>query len=197
MAKVRLLGGKPLMVAGKVALSDNCCCQPADCCDRDVTEINTLTLVGSFSMTGADTASCTFTTIWTRIPNANSFDGSNQFKLYFGALPTCQLFAIFSDAFGLELPQSDCSGAGAFDTIFGSIRIEQFLVNMGTGNVTLQFTVNSSESAAGNSCAVDSGNILLPFTSCDVSGLAGTHTITNHCVDAFFTFDISGSVIIA
>jgi len=36
MAKVRLLGGKPLMVGGKVALSDDCCCgPPADrgaCC---------------------------------------------------------------------------------------------------------------------------------------------------------------------
>ncbi len=33
MAKVRLLHGKPLMVGGKVALSDNCCCNvfPANC----------------------------------------------------------------------------------------------------------------------------------------------------------------------
>ncbi len=28
MAKVRLLHGKPLMVGGKVALSDDCCCTP-------------------------------------------------------------------------------------------------------------------------------------------------------------------------
>ncbi len=32
MAKVRLLQGKPLMVGGKVALSDNCCCQTGACC---------------------------------------------------------------------------------------------------------------------------------------------------------------------
>ncbi len=31
MAQVRLLHGKPLMVGGKVALSDDCCCQPAGC----------------------------------------------------------------------------------------------------------------------------------------------------------------------
>jgi hypothetical protein len=32
MAKVRLLGGKPLMVGGKVALSDDCCCAPGGAC---------------------------------------------------------------------------------------------------------------------------------------------------------------------
>ncbi len=32
MAKVRLLNGKPLLVGGKVALSDDCCCsQPTTC----------------------------------------------------------------------------------------------------------------------------------------------------------------------
>ncbi len=31
MAKVRLLQGKPLVVGGKVALSDNCCCTPPSC----------------------------------------------------------------------------------------------------------------------------------------------------------------------
>ncbi len=31
MAKVRLLNGKPLMVGGKVALSDDCCCQQGAC----------------------------------------------------------------------------------------------------------------------------------------------------------------------
>ncbi len=35
MAKVRLLNGKPLMVGGKVALSDDCCCGTPHtlCCD--------------------------------------------------------------------------------------------------------------------------------------------------------------------
>ncbi len=38
MAKVRLLGGKPLLVGGKVALTDDCCCGPSCpfglcCCD--------------------------------------------------------------------------------------------------------------------------------------------------------------------
>ncbi len=33
MAKVRLLNGKPLMVGGKVALSDDCCCGGGGCAD--------------------------------------------------------------------------------------------------------------------------------------------------------------------
>lgn len=32
MAKVRLLDGKPLLVSGKVALSDSCCCGGGACC---------------------------------------------------------------------------------------------------------------------------------------------------------------------
>ncbi len=32
MAKVRLLGGKPLMVGGKVAMSDDCCCSTTGAC---------------------------------------------------------------------------------------------------------------------------------------------------------------------
>src|SRR5882672_10691267 len=36
MAQVRLLGGKPLLVGGKVALSDTCCCQTSVPCDLPV-----------------------------------------------------------------------------------------------------------------------------------------------------------------
>ncbi len=41
MAKVRLLHGKPLMVGGKVALSDDCCCggQPGVCPDTETITI--------------------------------------------------------------------------------------------------------------------------------------------------------------
>ena len=35
MPKVRLLGGKPLIVGGKVALSDSCCCGAGTCPDVD------------------------------------------------------------------------------------------------------------------------------------------------------------------
>ncbi len=51
MAKVRLLNGKPLMVGGKVALSDDCCCESATCHDCPADNI-TLTLSGITLCTG-------------------------------------------------------------------------------------------------------------------------------------------------
>lgn len=39
MGKVRLLNGKPLLVGGKVAISDNCCCSQGSCPDPLVNSI--------------------------------------------------------------------------------------------------------------------------------------------------------------
>ncbi len=51
MAKVRLLHGKPLMVGGKVALSDDCCCggptpPPFNCPDNLTAPTITITFAG-------------------------------------------------------------------------------------------------------------------------------------------------------
>ncbi len=53
MAKVRLLDGKPLMVDGKVAISDDCCC--GDCFEIAVSA----TVSGSANVNGVVCAICT------------------------------------------------------------------------------------------------------------------------------------------
>ncbi len=75
MAKVRLLNGKPLMVGGKVALSDDCCCaQGCSCCPPatatidvtfsgvgDVGACKTCVLSGHTALVSVSTLNTTFT----------------------------------------------------------------------------------------------------------------------------------------
>lgn len=181
---------------------------PPDCCNRDVDEISTVTITGDFTMTvvGFETDSCSFTKTWTRIPHTDAFDGvTSQFYLYFGDLPTCQLFVLFNDPIiGHDLPSDDCSNSGSADTVFGSLTMTEFMVfpiDFEHGTIHWQFTVDSSESALSQSCSVTSAEFIIPYTSCDVSALLGTETVSNHCDTMPFgfevIFDITGSVIFA
>ncbi len=81
MAKVRLLNGKPLMVGGKVALSDDCCCgTPGVCPDPDAPTIDVtfagLTICPPFtdiSLNGTFTLTRLTTGEWTGNGGAWSF----------------------------------------------------------------------------------------------------------------------------
>lgn len=100
MSKVRLLNGKPLMVGGKVATSDDCCCQPENCfCDTadcgggehvayftfsgisvacgcvDLSSINpdTSRIITSASLNGTITANCV-DSVWSGVNEAMTFN---------------------------------------------------------------------------------------------------------------------------
>lgn len=172
-----------------------------DCCNRDVTEISTMTITGDFIMTvvGFETDSCSFSVTWTRIPHADSFDPDlRQFKLYFGELPTCQLFSEFSQP-DFVAPTGTCDSCGVADCILGSTQLEELMVS--GSNLLLKFRSDTSETALSQGCSVESDEIAIPFTSCDVSALLGTYTISNHCDDIFdpyeVIFDMTASIIFA
>ncbi len=118
MAKVRLLQGKPLMVGGKVALSDDCCCGGVVCPDTVIVRFHGVTICATCYTTGISSA---------HLADVGLFNDVDVTCIDFGS--TCgDMDCLRDNGFGVigsppEPPQinykdfgtADCSGIPAHD----------------------------------------------------------------------------------
>jgi len=198
MAKVRLFQGKPLMVGGKVAMSDDCCCQQECTCPRDVTEISSFTMSGSVHYVnvgfGIDHF-CSFTQTWTRIDQAAAFSAPHQFKLYTEDNPGgCEI--VYEDNRTTDLTV-ECFD-GSFTT-HGSIVWTANLAGIINTPPQVTFGFFAEGDNVLSNCVATYADVVIPLDNCDLSNLLGDYIATaGPCTDGDGgTWDILGQITIA
>jgi hypothetical protein len=179
---------------------------PVDCCNREITEINTMTLTGTFTVECPEppcSGSCSFSRTWTRIPHTETFnDAFDQFWLWTENPPgSCNnLSSVFNQGDFLSptaVCHDDASGLN------GGVNLNEFTIFPDVGdtfNIVMQFQVTANGSSPGcvvGSCNDYSEEFTIPVTACNVSALLGDRVFTKACSSSGCNFNIEGHVIFA
>ncbi len=169
------------------------------CCNREVTEISTMTLHGTFTMDcGLGLKACEFNRTWTRIDHTVPFnDVDDQFWFWLANDPgTCNnMQAVFNQPDFLH-PTAVCQDL----PLTASVDLNEFLIFPGVGDtfdIVMQFFVAASNVDTGAQCNGNSTEFDIPVTACDVSGLLGDRVFTKACDNLTCHFEIEGHVIFA
>ncbi len=122
MAKVRLLHGKPLMVGGKVALSDDCCCgaQPPGVCPDTETITITFSLIENCPVIIIGDFNGVFVLTQT-FPGSGIWEGAGaDYDAGLGITPTTVTFSCSSE-FGISIDYRDSITGAAVVFVTGFI----------------------------------------------------------------------------
>lgn len=207
MPRVRLFNGKPLMVAGKVALNDNCCCGGGVCtCPRDCDEISGFTISGSALYDNPGFGifeQCSYSETWTRINQATSFSAPHQFKFY---TEQCDRATggvlVYDDNRSVSPISTDCFSSGATPTHASLVLAASGPPNSGgwiaivgaPGAQSFVLSFFAEGDNAASNCVADWNDETVNLNQCDLSSLISTRTVSNTCVDGFSgTWTINGS----
>lgn len=179
---------------------------PVDCCNREITEISTMTLSGTATVScgGSCEGGCSFSRTWTRIPSTEPFnDIDDQFWLYTqNPSGSCNSMIVFFNQPDFLHPTATCQDESI--GLNGSVDLNEFTIFPAAGDefdIVMQFfaaIARLSGTCFDASCNGYSVEETIHVTACDVSPLLGDHVFTKHCDTAGgCSLDIEGHVIFA
>ncbi len=175
---------------------------PVDCCNREVTEISTMTLSANVSADcGVDcTGGCSISRTWHRIPHTVAHTpGMDEFWLWTEDPGCNMLVEFFQDDF--LHPTATCVDTGA--GLAGSVDLNQFQIFPSGGHnfdILMQFFVALSRisgTCLDGDCNGFSDPFDIPVTACDVSALRGNRVFSKTCTTGMCTLTIEGHVVFA
>ncbi len=172
MAKVRLLNGKPLMVGGKVATSDDCCC-PSACPDCPAVSV-TITFSGVIACVGC-------VPVVTNLASyiiGGSIDGTYTLPVHAVGGGACCYEGLFTGPSVDDYIGIDCS-------VFDTTETWTLFIRVGRSSPACEWAVYAWIEGAGGDQLVSfigapQSSFSAPFSNTTVCG-SGGGTVSNPC----------------